>query len=371
MAKARRTAGTRDRSGRTTVNADGSPLNDEDRFWSEVVAGGPVDDAGRSASPGDEDDLIERMYNESKSGQREALDFLDQVYGTEGGNLREARDAASYKDALQLWKLNQYADSPEMAAIAPAEYVGDVESFGATAYADPAARAAQYRTLQKLEGWTDPSITAEERFMMEVARRNQERDMRSAREGALRDLAARGARSGAAEMSAVLGGAQRTSQDRMLQDLGAQANAQKRALLATEAYGSTASDIAGQSFDERYKTGMAADDVAKFNKDLRATHDRERQNFMLEQQQKRFGRALDITDRETDANDRLFGWQRDIADYAGQGAALKSGVYTGGNTQRALEIALGQKEADKAAQSLKRRNRGLFGLDLNVGPFKL
>jgi len=314
------------------------------------------------ADAAQEDDLVNRLMADAKMSREQALAAVDQIFGTGMGNLRGAKDKADFYQQQELYKLGGFLNSDEMGAIDPAEYVGDLDSEGAKARADQRSRDAQYDALGKLEGWTKPEITAEERFMMEVARSNQERDMRSSREAALRDMSARGVRSGAAEMAATLGGAQQTSQNRLLSDLGAQANAQKRALGATEAYGQQARDISGQTFDEGFKTGTAADEINKFNNKLRSDYGAEKQRFKLEQQEKRSGRQFDLTDRTTKAQGDSFDREKGIADYGAKGAAFKTAALTGGQVSDALKIALGQTEAEKAAKALKDQEDDSFNL---------
>lgn len=304
------------------------------------------------ATPSTEEDLIQQLLADGKMSREQAVAAVDAALKGQMPALEQANDAAYWGEHRAVDDLTDYLNSGEQGSIDPAAYVGDLSSEASKAYADPTSREAQFGALDKLKGWSDPTITPEEKFMMEQARQDEERDQRSARSGVLRDLAARGIRSGNAEMAGLLGAAQITSQNRLLGDLGAQANAQRRALGALTSYGNLATDISGQTFDEGFKRGGAADDVAKFNNQLRTDYDMGRQKFQLEQQDSRFGRQRDLANTRVDVAGNQFGRQRDIAATALTGSGQKAAALTGSGYSDALKVALGQQEADKARKAL-------------------
>lgn len=156
---------------------------------------------------------------------------------------------------------------------------------------NPEDLARQKQVADKLWGQTDTQMTAQERFMEEQFRQHEEQDRRAAMDAALRGLAGRGMLGSGGEVGAMLGAQQTTSNNRMLQDLGAQANAEQRAMQALGLYsnlatsmrnasdsvsggnsdrrlsGATAAgNVAGQqrtqSFNEAYSRGQAADTTA-------------------------------------------------------------------------------------------------------------
>jgi hypothetical protein len=139
-------------------------------------------------------------------------------------------------------------------------------SQAAGATADPASIEAQQYALDKFKQLSDPSITAEERFMMEQARQQEEQSQRASLGAAMRDLEARGIRSGGAEIGALLGSGQITSQNRMLQDMAAQAQAQQRATAMLQGYSSAADQMRGQSFEEALARGQSADAMGNQNR---------------------------------------------------------------------------------------------------------
>lgn len=331
---ARYKPGRSKREGRTTVGGDGSG----DRI----------------------DELIEELISEGRMTRQQAVEAVEKVMGGEVSDLKRDKDWANLRQDAAVDGFERFLSSDEMKALDYSDYAGDVESQGALATADQRSRDAQYSALDKLQGWTNQELTAEERFMMETARQQQEQDMRAAREAALRSMAARGQRSGAAEMAAVLGGAQQTQNARMLGDLGAQANASRRALDATQLYGNLATDISEQTFDERFKTGTAADDVAKFNKQLRTDYDTKRKAWELEQQELRFGRQKDVTDRRIDQGRDWFDRSDAVAGRALQGSGQQVNALTGGGdgVMEALKVALGAEEAEKARAALQKKKSG-------------
>ena len=83
----------------------------------------------------------------------------------------------------------------------------------------------------------------------------------------LRDLQARGAGGSGAEIAAMLGSTQQTSENRMLQDMLALAQAQERAERATTARAALAGEMRGQSFGEAFDTGAAADAMSLANRE--------------------------------------------------------------------------------------------------------
>jgi hypothetical protein len=142
-----------------------------------------------------------------------------------------------------------------------------IDSQGALASADPRSIQAQYDVLDQLEGRSGAGLTAVERAMMEQARRTEERDRKSAMDAQLRDMRVRGGGGGGAEIGAMLGAQQQTSENRMLQDMLALASAQERAERAQTARASLAGELRGQSFGEAFDRGTAADAIALQNRD--------------------------------------------------------------------------------------------------------
>jgi len=159
---------------------------------------------------------------------------------------------------------------------------------------DPEAYAAQQDALRQFGALTTPEVTAAERFIYEQARLRQEQDDRANRAATMTNLRMRGMLGGGAEIGDSALAAQRTSQNRLLSDLGAQANAINRSMVALQGYGGMANTMSSQAnqialsnsalraqaqeaaynayatlraqgFSEEYARRAAADQMAQFN----------------------------------------------------------------------------------------------------------
>lgn len=118
------------------------------------------------------------------------------------------------------------------------------------AHANPQDIANQNLALAKLLPLTDMQETAQERFLMERARQGEEMDRRGAMTAELNNLAMRGMLGSGHEIGAMLGSQQITSQNRMLQDLGAEANAIERQMKALGMYSDLSTNMRNEGFSE-------------------------------------------------------------------------------------------------------------------------
>lgn len=188
--------------------------------------------------------------------------------------------AAQQRGVDALWNVSQGAG-----AIKPGEL-------------DPEAYAAQQDALKQYGALTTPKLTDAERFIYENERLMAERDERANREAVMSGLRQRGMGGSGMELVNSQLANQQTSQNRLLGDLGANAQAINRSMQALAGYGGLAStmndqanqlamsnrareltalglytDQAGQmrsrAFDEAYARGTAADQVAMSNMNRR------------------------------------------------------------------------------------------------------
>jgi len=114
---------------------------------------------------------------------------------------------------------------------------------------DPEAYAAMQDALGQYKSLTDPRVTDAERFLYEQARQNQERDERANRSAVLTSQRMRGLGGGASELAdAAIGGAQ-VSRNRLLSDLGANAQAINRAQESLQGYAGLSSTMSAQAND--------------------------------------------------------------------------------------------------------------------------
>lgn len=102
---------------------------------------------------------------------------------------------------------------------------------------------AQNKALSKYESLLDPTATAQEKYLMELGRRKQEQGERSSRDAVMSDLGARGMRGSGMELTNMLGAQEQLGQDRVLSNLGMQANAVDRSMQALQGYGNTAGQM--------------------------------------------------------------------------------------------------------------------------------
>lgn len=160
--------------------------------------------------------------------------------------------------------------------------------------ADPQAYAAAHDALNQLSALTTPQNTAAEKFILEQNRLAQEQQESASRAAIMTDMSRRGMSGSGMEIGAnALAGAQ-TSENRLLGDLGAQAQAVNRAMTALGNYANLSSTLnsqgnqvaefnsglqaqaeqaasnayatlRAQGFSEEYARGQAADAMAQFN----------------------------------------------------------------------------------------------------------
>lgn len=288
------------------ANDDGGyQLSDEEVAARNGDDGGPVARGGGgsgSGAPGSggPDDRFDELQG-----------YIDDFYGEAMPKLEGASDLA---DAEEAALFQQYLAEAGIAnqPIEMPEWGEDLSSEAALAKADQRSIDAQYDALNRFKTLSDPTVTAKERFLMETARRAEERDRKSAMDAAFRDMEARGVRSGGAEIAALLGAQQTTSENRMLQDLGTQAGAVDRSMLALQNYGDLSGDIRRSSFDEKFNTGTAADVMKRYNRTGRTDFNIWLDDTRRQERDKRFVRAGDVFSAGTGVSGRKVGRAQDI-----------------------------------------------------------
>lgn len=271
--------------------------------------------------------------------------------------------------------------------------------YGADVAADAEGLGAQRDVMQRYKDLSSPEMTAQERYLGEIARRNFEAQDRGNREAVMQDLSQRGLQSGTLQIANNLAAQERLGQDRTLAELGMQSNAVGRSMQALQGYGAQANTLRS-----------ANDAINMFNKEQSQVSQRFADQFAADEA-KRVGdlagsrqtattatnagigtRASDLTgkgqtaindnsyrDREArdteerginetykadttfnnqtgDLGQRDFNRQMSILTGATGAAGTRAGVQTGGsNTQLdALKLALGQTEAERAYRAGER-----------------
>jgi hypothetical protein len=294
-------------------------------------------------------DILNQQRTAANQANQNDLGYL-QTYQGQLANL----GAANQANYGQL--ASAYGNYSQLAPSASSQWQGDLTSQAAGAQADPQAIAAQYQALGQLQSaasgglnttsqaaqayadpqavqmqmrgindlygaskgsldvqldpelWskqtdalnqygalTTPQLTAQEEFMKELARTQQEQDEGASRSAMLRSNAAKGF-GGQMDLAALQGASQQNSTNRMLGDLGANANAVARSMQALQGYAGQGNSMQGQylanahanqdvqlsalgmytdaagnlrsqTFDEAYKRGLAGDQTAMANAD--------------------------------------------------------------------------------------------------------
>ena len=326
-------------------------------FIDEREKGGDVNVVGGT---GDSDEflmkalgLTERQYEENKAAIDKAIEQSNVNYFAAA----LLTDRANMETILNL-KRKEKGLKP----IKAEKFVGAYKSAAAKAKADPnwireqkASFGEQKEALGELKSRIDPTMTDAERVIVEMNRRAQEQDLRGARSAALSSARARGFGGAGAEMQVGLAAQQEGSERRMLQDLAASGQAVQRGERALRDYGQMAGEmtdragnIRGQTFDESFQRGTAADDASRFNRTLRQDYDKYKTKTRRDAQTDKWGRVTDIGDREfgasADRYNMLLGGERANERYTG----MRTGQ--GSSDVGATTSVLGELAGDRAAK---------------------
>lgn len=250
------------------------------------------------------------------------------------------------------------------------------------AHANPEDIAHQNLALNKLLPLTDMQMTAQERFMMEQARQNQDMDIHGGMLAALRNLATRGQLGSGHEIGALLGMQQNTSQNRTLGDLGAEANAVDRAMKALGMYSGLSTDMRNAGFAEdnanmgrragamtasgNMATSMrdASDVMARFNQAQAQQNGQFGADFNVRKAQgvadtsqraidSQTGRATGLVDRQTGAARDIFNAQSGLTglDLTNAGNSYIRGRNAVTDANGVLQTAWSADENAKAVQA--------------------
>lgn len=248
--------------------------------------------------------------------------------------------------------------NPEIAA-----YVGDIASQGATAAPDAADVARQRGALDQLQAQTGVQETAEEKLMRYMARQKQEQQEKSDRLAQQNDLRNRGVLGSGAETAGFLDSMQNRGAERTMSELGAQSNAQQRAMAALGQYTQGAGIARGQSAQEDQFRGTAADKIKSLNSALKEQHNQFATKTELEKNDASTRRAAGVRDAKFQASGNA-------SNRAGDQATAETnmvGAATGANTSGTALVgtrsdALSGAIGDKANYDLTKPN-------VNVGVF--
>jgi len=274
-------------------------------------------ESGLTAKAGTPEAVEEQKLNDAEAVREEnkakweglanlPLNSLKSVYGLNDQEASETHDR--FVEAV-----NGYVD-PAFEAALP-----DLVSQAATAQADPEAIAAQKDALGKATALTGIQETAEEKFMREQARRKQERDLRSQRGADKNSLLARGAYGSGAEIAMAGQAQQEASERRALEEMGANANAQQRALVAIGRMGTISGQMRDSSFNEESTRGTAADRIREGNRKYKEDYNEWKRGEQTKDEQGKIDREVlkknDFDRTQTEEDKRaaaLWGAEADV-----------------------------------------------------------
>lgn len=239
---------------------------------------------------------------------------------------------------------------------------------------------AQRSALQQYGALTTPQITAQERFLSKKSQMEREQQERAARDASMTDLSARGMRGSGAELTNMLNAQQLGGQNRVLADLGAQANAVDRSMTALQGYANTGNAMRGNDdIIAMFNSGQGqlakewkAEQEAKLAKEgvdtttaANEKTDTINKNVLTASQDEQGGRYK-VLGTQDSLWDRYFGNQDAAVDRAygrtknNTGASFDlANLYTGGQRQDSAALAdlikakVGDQSARDAADAVK------------------
>ena len=160
------------------------------------------------------------------------------------------------------WDLYGNLDAPEYDPING--------SLAAGATADPNAVAAQQDTLKYLaDRLAGGGLSMQDQAVLAQIRDRQNAQRQSDEKAVLERFASRGMLGSGDALSASLGAGQNAANMASMQGLQAAADREARMDALNQQRGGIASGVRSQSFGEKFSTGGAADEINKFNRNLR------------------------------------------------------------------------------------------------------
>ncbi len=179
----------------------------------------------------------------------------------------EAIEAANSGDQEAVDRLQGIIDGIQDPKLA--DWVESYVSKAATAGPSQEAMDRQRADYDKMKSLSDPTITAEERLMQEMSRREQEQYLR-AQGGAIKnDLQERGVYGSGQELTRSLMAQSEAANRRALDEMGMLSNAQNRAMEMLKGSADLGGKIRESEAQEDQFRGSAADLASKFNDERR------------------------------------------------------------------------------------------------------
>lgn len=221
-------------------------------------------------------------------------------------------------------------------------------------YVSDAAKAAQKTAMDKTLALTDTKETAAEKLMREMARREQEQNLRSQSEAQANQLRSRGAYGSGAEIAGFLGNQQEQAQRRSLEEMQANANAQQRAMSALSAYGNQSFQLGQQD----QASGALQDANSRFNSQSQQQWQQFKTKTQQQENDAAAKRAASTLDAKNAQENVARGDIAQVADRQAQIAGLKTGANTTGAelSGQATGMISGAYNTDAANHAAKANN---------------
>lgn len=313
---------------------------------------------------------VDNLIEFAKERDAASLAAIEEFIGTSIPKLEALAAKADAGDYAALSALTHAYGNFEQ--LAPPQMVEAAKTSQQDLDRQLSAYDQQGDVAQRYKALSGQEMTAQERYLLELNRREEEGSRRAAMQAQLSDLGARGARSGGAEMAALLGSQQMTSQNRALQDLGAQAQVNDRAFRGLEGYGRATDSMANTAGQIR----DSSDVMSRFNQQQAQQWAQWESNYKADQQEQAVGRTRDLFDANTRNNAAAYERGSDVAGFERDATAMKTGQYNAGGSQisDAIKTGIGIEEGRRAENALKPKKRSaweqvldpadIFSLDL-------
>lgn len=300
---------------------------------------------------------VNQLIDLAKGRDADSLAAIEEFIGTSIPKLQALADKANAGDMQALKALESRYD--QFTQLAPPEMVAAAQTNQGDIDRQLDAYGMQGDVAQRYKALSGQEMTAQERYLLELNRREEEGSMRAMREGSLRDLDARGARSGGAEMAAILGAQQTTSQNRSLQDLGAQAQVNDRAFQGLQGYGNTTAQMSQTAGNIR----DAGDVMSRFNQQQAQQWAQYEGDYKAQQQNDATDRAKNIYDATTYTTNKAYGRGFDQYGAERDATAMKTGQYSAGGSAiaDAISSGIGVDEARRAEAALNKKPKWKIG----------
>lgn len=341
--------------------------------WSQMPQNGGKPGAappGTAPAPDTPESIMRELMNKGESIRQENAATADEYLKPYLGELEGAAGYADHMDdmsmgyqdtlesganetfdqlALDQGRIADYANQNTNAALggymgATDPLMSEIQSkgWGDDVLSDAESMAAQRQSLKGYQDLSNPQVTAQERYLQEIARRNQEQQERASRDAVMTDLQARGMAGSGAQLTNMLGTQQQLAQERTLADLGTQAQAVSRSM-----------DARAGAADMANSLRSSADLMSQYNKSGAIGQQNWQTNFGQSEADRLAGLAGERYSTQEGANETTYGRGR-------QTLSARAGAAEG-RYQRGQDTITGWRQSGQNAHDRSLANYGARG----------